>query len=218
MKRFRLAILFAILAATAYAQSASQDDEDIQSWNDVTLTVPLSKRFDYFNKVTMRIGKNVTRVSDGRFQVGFAWKPTRALSIAPFYWSIKARNSAGQFRIENRLNLGITYRFPISMIGLVHRSTFEKRIRAVNTWRYRAMMTIEKDFPKTMLPGAKFFISDEVFYDSATGKFSRNRFSAGISKAITKQLALDAFYMRQNDGFSHPGDLNIVGTSWKVKL
>jgi hypothetical protein len=24
--------------------------------------------------------------------------------------------------------------------------------------------------------------------------------------------------MRQNDGFSRPGDLNVIGTSWKVKL
>jgi hypothetical protein len=49
-------------------------------------------------------------------------------------------------------------------------------------------------------------------------KFSRNRFTAGITKTLTKKLSLDVYYMRQNDGFSRPGDLNVIGTSWKVRL
>jgi len=137
----------------------------------------------------------------------------------PFYWHINARNAAGQFRVENRLNLAVTYRFPTKSFGLSHRSTFERRLRApVNTWRYRAMLTLEKDIPKTIIPAAKWFIADEVFYDSATGRFSRNRFSAGVSKTLTKELSLDLYYTRQNDGFSHPGDLNIVWAAWKIKL
>jgi hypothetical protein len=220
----RLILLIAILMASstwAFGQitAVAADDEDFQSWNDLQLTVPMSKHVDFVTKITMRFGKNVTRLNDGRFQFGFAFKPLKSLSISPFYWFINARNAAGRFRIEHRLNLAATYRFPIKRFGLIHRSTIERRLRRpVNTWRYRASLTFEKDIPKKFIPAAKFFVGDEVFYDSATKKFSRNRFSIGIAKTLSKNLSVDIYYMRQNDGFSHPGDLNTIWTAWKVKL
>jgi hypothetical protein len=88
----------------------------------------------------------------------------------------------------------------------------------VNTWRYRAMLTFEKDLPKKFIPQAKFFFGDEVFYDSLIKKFSRNRFSIGINKTLNKNLSVDIYYMRQNDGFSRPGDLNALWVTWRVKL
>ncbi|MEO7674195.1 MAG: DUF2490 domain-containing protein, partial [Pyrinomonadaceae bacterium] len=117
------------------------------------------------------------------------------------------------------LNLRAVYKFPVKSFGLSHRSWFEYRIRGVgNTWRYRPSLTFDQDIPKKLVPKAKFYITEEIFYDSATSKFSRNRFTAGITKALSKQLSLDLYFMRQNDGFSHPGDLNVIGTSWKIKL
>ena len=195
------------------------DDEDNQSWNDIQLTVPMNKAFDFYTAITARFGKNVSRLSDQRFAVGFAWKPTKSLSIMPFYWAIEARNARGKFQREHRLNLRATYRFPFKSFGLLHRSTYEYRMRApFNTWRYRAAVQFEKDLPEKFIPRAKFFVGDEVFYDSATGRFSRNRFQIGISRNLNKILTVDAAYMRQNDGFSHPGDLNTLWVVWRVKL
>ena len=219
MKRiFPALAIIGFCAAIANAQLIT-DDEDIQSWNDVQLTVPMNKAFDFYTSITMRFGKNVSRLNDGRFAVGVAWKPTKALTIMPFYWSIQARNSRSQFRREHRLNLRATYRFPFKSFGLIHRSTYEYRMRApANTWRYRAALTFEKELPEKLIPKAKFFFGDEIFYDSATGKFSRNRFSIGINQTLNKNLAVDVSYIRQNDGFSHPGDLNIISVAWRVKL
>ena len=219
MKLFWLFLIAGSLISSAFSQAAVQDDEDFQSWNDVQINVALSKKVDYFNKVTMRIGNDISTLRDGRFAVGLVWKPTKALSISPFFLYIKARNTAGQFRIENRLNLSATYRFPIKQFGLSHRSTYERRVRRpVNTWRYRGQISVEKDIPKTIIEGAKVFVSDEIFYDSRVKKFTRNRFSIGVSKTISKKLGVDLYYTRQNDGFSHPGDLNIIWLAWKIKL
>lgn len=208
----------AVCAAFANAQLIT-DDEDVQSWNDLQLTVPMTKTVDFFTSVTMRFGKRVSQLNDGRFAIGVVWKLNKAFSISPFYWNIKARNSNNRFRQEHRLNLRVTYRFPFKSFGLSHRSTFEYRMRSPqNTWRYRPSLTFEKDLPKGFIPDAKIYLTEEVFYDSATKKFSRNRFTIGITKTLTKQLSLDLYYMRQQDGFSHPGDLNVFGTSWKVRL
>lgn len=210
-------IVFVITFTNIFVNA--QDDEDIQSWNDVQLTAPLSRQFDLVTSVTMRFGKNITRLNDGRYLIGFAWKPLKALSLTPFYWYIGARNSAGRFRTEHRLNLRAVYKFPVKSFGLSHRSIFEYRMRHTgNTWRYRPSLTFDKGIPENIIPKARFYVTEEPFYDSATSRFSRNRFTVGITKILSKTLSLDIYYMRQNDGFSHPGDLNVAGTSWKIKL
>lgn len=218
--KFTLAVVASALFSVAAAAQTTQvrADEDIQSWNDVQLTMPLAKKVDFFTKLTLRFGKNITRLNDGRYTIGLVLKPSKALSISPFFGYINARNGGGDFRIENRLSLSATYRFPIKKFGLTHRSTYEYRMRAVNTWQYRAQMTFDKDIPKHIIRHTKFFFGDEVFYNSATAKFSRNRFNIGLTKTINKNLAVDIYYMRQNDGFSHPGDINAIWTAWKIKL
>lgn len=219
MNIVRMMIVFGSLAIIGRSQaSVPADHEDFQSWNDVQINVSLNEKFEYFNRFTMRLGENVSRFNDGRIAVGIVWKPTRAISISPFLWLINARNALGSFRRETRLNLSATYRFPFKKFGLSHRSTIERRLRfPLNSWRYRAMVTVEKDIPKSIIPGAKVFVADEVFYDSLLKQFSRNRFAVGITKTLSKQLAVDIFYMRQNDGFARPGDLNTIWTAWKIK-
>jgi hypothetical protein len=215
---FDVVICLFLLVFAAHAQTpplVAQDDT--QSWNDVQLTVPMSKQFDFFTSVTMRFGKDISRLNDARYAIGFIYKPDKNWSFQPFYWNINARNSRSQFRVEHRLNFRIGYKFPIKSFGLSHRSWFEYRIRGVgNSWRYRPSLTFEKDLPKKFK--AKFYVTEEPFYDSSLKKFSRNRFTVGINKTLSKKLSVDVYYMRQNDGFSRPGDLHVIGTSWKIKL
>lgn len=207
------------LFAAAQTNRTIADAADNQSWNDVQLTVPISKQFDFYTALTGRFGKNATRLNDGRFAVGVVYKPNKTFSVQPFYWFIRARNARGEFLREHRFNLRAGYRFPFKRFGLSHRSWFEYRRRAPrNSWRYRPSLTFERDIPKKFIPGAKLFVTEEIFYDSILKRFSRNRFTVGFTKTLTEKLSLDVYYMRQNDGFSRPGDLNVVGTSWKVRL
>lgn len=201
-----------------FAGAQTIDADDNQSWNDVQLTVPMTEKFDFILLGTWRFGKDISRFNERRTGVGYVYKPGKSWSVSPFYQNIVARNSGGRFRQENRLNLRINYRFPFKKIALSHRSGFEYRLRQPrNSWRYRPSLTLEKDVGK-IISKSKIFITEEVFYDSLLKKFSRNRFSVGINRTFTKNLSLDLYYLRQNDGFSVPGDLNVIGTSWKIKL
>ena len=129
-----------------------------------------------------------------------------------------ARNASGKFTTEHRLNLRAFYRFPFKRIHVSHRSLIERRLREPrNSWRYRPWLTFEKDIGK-IIRGVKLFATEEVFYDSILRRFSRNRFSAGINKVLTKNSSIDVFYLRQNDGFSRPDDLNVVGSNFKIRL
>ena len=221
MKNLLYGLIFALyLTIITPAQIGEpQPEEDFQSWNDVQIAAAMTKKVDFYTAFTARFGKNVSRVHDTRYAVGFIYKPTKSLSFQPFYLYIDARNTNSRFRVEHRLNLRAVYRFPFKEFGLSHRSLFEYRLRRPrNSFRYRPSLTFEKAVPKNIIPKATFFVTEEVFYDSLLKKFSRNRFSVGINKTLNKKLSLDLYYMRQNDGTTRPGDLNVVGTSLKVKL
>lgn len=214
------ALLCALVLCPIYAAAqAVVDHDDHQSWNEFQISAPYNEQIDVFMTGTLRLGKNLSRVSEHRMGFGFAYKPRKDLSFSGSYLNIRARNSSGVFRLENRFVVYGRYAFPIKRFGLSHRSMFEWRLRSPrSSWRYRPSLTFEKEIPKKFIPGAKFFVTEEVFYDSALGRFSRNRFSLGIGKTINKKVSVDVYYLRQNDGFSVPGDLNVIGTSWKIKL
>ena len=198
------------------------DRDDNQQWNDLQVTVPVAKKVDLVLTGTLRLGKNITRVQDARAGGGFVIKPFKDFSFSPSYAFIEARNSSGVFKREHRYVFYVRYKFPIKSFGLIHRSQFEYRDRQPPTrdsWRYRPSLTFEKDLPQDFfIKKAKFFITEEPFYDGGLNRWSRNRFSVGINKTINKKLSLDIYYLRQNDGFSIPGDLNVIGTTWRVKL
>ncbi len=210
-----LILLLALVFSTSAV--AQQDDEDVQSWNDLQVTVPLNKRVDLTLFGTLRLASNLTQASEARIGAGLGFKVTDAISIAPSYLAITSRNTAGSFKDEHRFAVRGTYKFPTKSFGLSHRSTYEYRVRtAGNSWRYRAGIVFEKKLPTKFLPKSKLFIIEEVFYISTTKRFSRNRFSIGVNREINKKLSLDIYYLRQNDGYSRPGDLNVIGTTWKV--
>ena len=216
-RHFGLLLLLLLLAGCAAGQEL-QPEHDEQSWNDVSFTLPVSRSFDLNMVVTGRLGKNITRFNDGRVLFGLTWKAHPRLSIQPSYWAIRARNALSIFRTEHRLNLRATYRFPVKRVGLSHRSIVERRIRRpLDSWRYRPSVTIEKDLPASWIKAAKIYFTEEVFYDSLLDRFSRNRASVGISRVISKNLTLDIYYLRQNDGTTRPGDLHVIGTNWRLK-
>ena len=212
--------LIRLLLICAFSVCASgQSDPDVQSWNEVNITVNLNDKVDLFVPFALRITKNVSTATDVRVGLGFTFKPTKSLSITPHHSFIRARDRRGIFQTENRSILRLVYKFPKAFVDISHRSQLELRVRhSGTTWRYRPSITIEKALPEHLVKGAKIFVTEEPFYDSASGRFSRNRISGWIGKTITRQLTLDIYYLRQGDNFGSPGTIHVLGTSLKVKL
>ena len=86
-----------------------------------------------------------------------------------------------------------------------------------DAWRYRNRLQIEHPFK---IGKTKFvwLVNDEFFYDSVLNDWVRNRFAVGVNHTFNKHLTLDTYVMRQNDGRTRPGDVNIIGTTWRIRL
>lgn len=201
-----------------YGQAAA-DDGDLQSWNDLQITIPLTRKLDVYTTTTIQFGNDLTNIDNSRFGVGITAKPTKNLSITPFVTFLSDRDSHNRFRYEYRFSLRGVYKHTFEHFALSHRSQIEYRFRpGANTWRYRPSITFEKPLPKGFVPGLRLFITEEPFYDSASGRFSRNRLSVGVNKSLNKKFSLDVYFLHQGDNHSNPGSVNVIGTSMKLAL
>lgn len=212
-----LPLLLAVLSASAIAQE--YDDTDLQSWNDIDLSVPLNDKFAFNAIGTLWLGKNISQADSARFSTGITYKASKAISVAPFVMAVSVRNSAGRFRYEYRAGVKISYRFPIEAVAISHRSQFEQRSKpGRNSWRYRPLITIKRKLPHAFIKDSSVYVTDEAFYDSVSGRFSRNRISFGLEKKVNKRLAISFYYLYQGDNFSRPNSINVLGTNWKISL
>jgi hypothetical protein len=218
--RFPMLVLIGVLVCAPHASAQSRVPEtDNQSWNDLQITVPMTKKVDFTTQITLRLGDNVTQTADQRYGIGFVFKLNKYLSFNPFYFHREARPPNGRHESEDRVTLGATVRIPAGKFTVANRSWFERRWRTpqVEAWRYRNRVQLEHPF---QINKKKFtwFVSAEVFYDWSFHVWARNRLSGGVSHPFNKHLTLELYYTRQNDSHTRPGDLNIIWSAWRVKL
>lgn len=211
-------VLFVLLSVRALAQS-NVDRTDNQQWTDVQLAIPVTKNIDFNMLGTLRLGRDISHAVDERAGVGFTFRFGKYLTVAPNFLGIGMQPSANRRLWENRLTLPITVRFKAGQFTLSDRNQFERRFRSngVKSTRYRNRFLVERPIgPDTVK--MSFFVGDEVFYDWSVDRWVRNRFAAGVTKVFNNHFTQDFYYLRQNDGVSVPGDLNVIGTILRFKL
>lgn len=215
-----LITIFLAVSATSHAQTlpAPLFKEDTQQWNDLQLAVEVTKQVDFNFYSTFRIGRDITHLVDRRVGVGFTFRAGKYLTFAPNVLSIVMRPSEGRKVNENRLTFPITVRLPLGKFLISDRNQFERRLRfPINSTRYRNRLQIEHPV-KIGETSLQLFASDEVFYDWSFDAWVRNRFAVGVSRKFNKYFTGDLYYMRQNDGRSRPGDLHIIGATYRLRF
>jgi hypothetical protein len=214
----RLICLLFALSTTTFAQ-LNADQTDNQFWSDFQLVVPVTKQVDFNLLGTLRLGRDVSHPVDERIGAGFSLKLGQHVTVSPNYLHIGMQPFAGRRIWENRLTLPVLFQFKIDKFTLRDRNQIERRYRnsGLKSTRYRNRFQVEHPVGSDKL-GLSLFITDEVFYDWTIGRWVRNRFAAGVIKVFNKHFTQDLYYLRQNDGVSVPGDLNVIGTTLRFRL
>ena len=214
-----LILLIPCFLCLSAAVSAQIDRTDNQQWTDVQFAVPLSKSIDFNMLGSLRFGRNISRPVYERLGLGATFRFGKHFSVSPNYVYIGTQPFAGQRGWESRLSLPAQLRFNAGAFRLTDQNLVERRFRrpGINSTRYRNKLQVEHPL------GAKdwqlsWFVADEVFYDWSVNRWVRNRFSAGVIKVFNSHFTQDFYYLRQNDGVSVPGDLNVIGTVLRFRL
>jgi Protein of unknown function (DUF2490) len=205
-----------LFVATAFGQL---DQTDNQFWTDVQIAAPVTKNFDFNILGTFRAGRDFSHPVDERIGAGFTFRLGSHVTISPNYLHIGTQPFPRRRTWENRLTLPVTLRFNAGDFRFSDRNQFERRLRnsGLKTNRYRNRFQVDhaigdKDWQLSL------FIADEVFYDWALDRWVRNRFSVGGTKVFNNHFTQEVYYLRQNDGVSLPGDLNVLGTTLRFRL
>lgn len=220
LARLLCALLFAGGGSLPRAQTTGSPvpEEDTQIWNDIQTAVALSKEVDFNLFGTVRFGRDLTHLVDRRAGAGFSFRLGQYLTVAPWYLNIVTRPAEGRKANEDRLNVAATLRLPLGKYALIDRNLFERRLRSQgSSTRYRNRLQVERPF-KLRGVALGWFLSGEVFYDWSVDDWVRNRLIAGVSRRFNKHFTSDLYYMRQNDGRSRPGDLNVIGLTYRIRL
>jgi len=206
-----------LLVSCASAQSVDRTDN--QQWTDVQLAVPVTKNFDFNILGTLRLGRDISRPVDERVGAGFTWKIGKYWQVSPNYLHIGMQPFRGRKVWENRLSLPVTLRFNVNKFRLSDRNLIERRLRnsGARSTRYRNRFQVEHPVGDKEW-NLSLYVADEVFYDWSIDRWVRNRFTIGASKVFNKHFTQDFYYLRQNDGVSVPGDLNVIGTTLRFRL
>ena len=217
-------LLFVLVGLTALVTTRSVSAQlipqtDNQQWTDVQVAVPVTKLFDFNILGTLRLGRDISHPVDERIGAGFSVKVGKYLTLSPNYLHIGMQPFRGRRIWENRLTFPATVRFNLGDFRLSDRNQFERRLRnsGLKSTRYRNRFQVDHPIgPKKW--NLSVFVSDEVFYDWFFDRWVRNRAAIGGSKVFNKHFTQDVYYLRQNDSFSFPGDLNVIGTTLRFRL
>jgi hypothetical protein len=208
-----------LFAAIVSGQSRLPSQSDNQIWSDVQFSVALNKAVDFTLLGTLRLGRNVSRPVDERIGTAFSFKAGKYLTFTPSYLHIGMQPFKGRKIFENRLTFATIVRFPVGHFTVSDRNLFERRLRhpGGDSTRYRNKLQIEHPVGPPEMKLA-LYVANEEFYDWSFNAWVRNRFTFGVNKVFNKHMTQDLYYLRQNDGHTVPGDINVVGTALRFKF
>ncbi|MDQ3711001.1 MAG: DUF2490 domain-containing protein [Acidobacteriota bacterium] len=198
--------------------SSEEPRSDNQARGEIDVAVPLVK--DLFFTVAGDL--RVAETAENRFvrgEVGFLYKQQigKYLIIVPRYRYRAEQLFNGTSSTENRLSADGIVNFKIQKFEITDNNLFEFRFRrSGNSQRYRNRLKISHPvrIGETKID---LFASDEVYYEWDERAWTRNRFKVGFGKDLGERGGYEIYYMRQNDGFSRPGDLHVFGIEFEFE-
>ncbi len=211
---------FTLSTATGLAQTDTMPPrEDTQLWNEVQVTARASRHVDWISSGMIRFGYRISDLIYERISSGLAVKLGRRFSTAAYY-SYYALQPAGHIDVrEHRFTLDGTFRWSVGRFILSDRNRFERRFfdLGIRLNRYRNRLQIES--PVEVAHGhVRLFAADEVYYEGAVNRWTRNRFSAGAGFPVRPNVEFEAYFLRQNDGYARPGDINAIATNLRFSF
>jgi hypothetical protein len=189
--------------------------QENQLWYDGQYALPVGHGLDLIGSGGARLGRGLNHLVYARAGVFVALKLLPILTVAPSYNYVVSRPVAGKDTREHRYAIDATLGRRCYGFEINDRNRIERRVLPTTAYfRYMNRLQIQHPLHVHELQ-FNLWIADEVFYYGSLKAWPRNRFSAGVSKRMSRDVALDFFYLRQNDSHSYPGDINTFGVSIK---
>jgi hypothetical protein len=213
--------LYAVASLVAPGTLAQVPDSllnDNQFWGAVQVSAPVRKKVDLVLGGTLRLGDDLSRLVYERGSAGLLFKLGEHVTLAPIYGYI-ATQVVPQLDVrENRFSLDTAVSFPLERFTFTDHNILDRRfVGPTHFSRYRNMLQISR-VVKLREVTLLLFVADEIAYEWRVDALTRNRFSIGGGKSLSKKVSIDLFYLRQNGAYARPRDINAIGTTLRIRF
>lgn len=205
MALFSLPVALAAQAAPSCAKSGGQ------TWDTFENSHPLTRRTNLLleGAVKTDCGVGSPHLYYWRAEGGFGFRPQQHLEIRSFYEFIEHEPGANSSNII-ALEAGVVG-IRLGNWRLSDRNRFEGDFfPSVTTSRYGNYVELARPM---RLRGAEIepFAEEVIKYDLRFHGWVYTRLQLGVTKSLTKELSVRAYYVRQNGSHLSPGSLNGIG-------
>jgi len=210
-----IAVLFISEFCFAY------DDTGFQWWSKAGVSYDINKDWKVTFEEEFKLGDDGGHLYYHHSDLGFVYKSFADwIDLGFNFREAFEKDSAGEWRQENRPHLNITLKGKLFDLDLSDRSRFEycDRENKKDLWRYRNKFTVK--FPLE-LTGLKLqpYLADEVFINFDEEGYNRNRLYSGVSFKLSKNLEGNIFYLWQSSRSSGDWkDINVLGVGLKYRF
>lgn len=214
----KLKVLIAALMLPAMVNAYAYDDGDFQIWHTEGQEFSLKQGTRLTLEEEFRYGDNASELYYQHYDVGLAYDVNKHLTTSIGYRQIYD-GEKGKFRPEYQPNINITPKYELYGFKIEDRNRFEYKLyddyRAdMVEYRNRLLVRAPWKFPPL---GIQPYVSDEVFVYLNSFWWRRNRFAAGVTLDIIKNIKGDIYYMLQSTKKSGRWtEANILGMKIKV--
>lgn len=215
-----------LLILPAYSQTGPPE-RDFQSWNDLQISIPIKKSKDKKSERvslvfygTLRFGRNLSHLVDERIGIGVEFRLNKMFTFTPSYLYRADQPFEGRKEFENRLRFDVGIEKKYKNFSIKDRPRLEFRFRnsRSDSTRFRNKfqfsIPVKKENKEIFTP----FVADEPFYEFQSKHWTRNEFSAGITKKFNKNVSADFYYLLQNNRGNSFKYVNALGISFKIKI
>lgn len=218
MRKMCLVLGGILLAAVNCAYAF--DDGDFQVWNTDVEEFNVNKDSKVVFEQEFRWGDNADQFFYHHYDAGFFKKLKKNFNLGGGYRQVYELKK-GKFVSEEEPYLSASLFWDILGANFEDRSRLEYRHFSfqADAGRYRNKITMGLPWKLTRLKIQPFLSDEGLFSLGGTNMFNQNRFYAGLSAGLIKNVKLEVYYMLQST--RNPGDwvdANVLGTKLKLSF
>jgi len=216
MKKFK--VLTAAVMLLASVNAYGYQDGDFQIWHTEVQDISLKQGVRLAFDEEFRYGDNASELYYQHYDVGLAYDFNKYLTTSISYRQIYEGEN-GKFLPEYQPRLSITPKCELYGFKIEDRNLFELKLyddRRADLVEYRNRLLVKAPWKFTPL-NIQPYVSDEVFVYLNSVWLRRNRFAAGVTIDLVKNVKGDIYYMLQSTKKSGRWtEANILGLKLKV--
>ncbi|MDP8266243.1 MAG: DUF2490 domain-containing protein [Candidatus Aceula meridiana] len=218
MKKIIFTLSFVLICASL---AFAYDDGDFQIWQTNNASWKISDNWKMSLEDEMWWGDNASDFYYNHTDLGIVYSGlAKWLDIGVNYRGIYSQ-SKNTWSYEHRPHFNLTLKTKIDDFDVSNRSRFEFRIgeKMEDKFRYRNKTTLRFPWKWTKFE-IRPYIEDEIFIESESTEFTRNRIYTGVTFTIAGPVKGELFYMFQlaKSSSAEWNGTNVLGIKTKLSF